>query len=73
MMVSSVTKDLSIACTPRHCSTTKESANESLKDVIAGIDVTSVNTTRTPDYSNSSIKAQKSVVINAQLILTPKS
>ena len=40
--------------------------NESLKDVIAGAAVTFVNAMRTPDYSNSSVKAQNSVVINAQ-------
>ena len=40
--------------------------NESLKDVIAGAAVSFVNAMRTPDYSNSSVKAQNSVVINAQ-------
>ena len=40
--------------------------NESLKDVIAGATVSFVNAMRTPDYSNSSVKAQNSVVINAQ-------
>ena len=44
----------------------KRVQNESLKDVIAGAAVTFVNAMRTPDYSNSSVKAQNSVVINAQ-------
>ena len=44
----------------------KRVQNESLKDVIAGAAVTFVNAMRTPDYSSSSVKAQNSVVINAQ-------
>ena len=44
----------------------KRVQNESLKDVIAGAAVTFVNAMRTPDYCNSSVKAQNSVVINAR-------
>ena len=43
----------------------KRTHQESLKDVIAGAAVTFVNAMHTPDYSNSSVKAQNSVVINA--------
>lgn len=44
----------------------KRMQNESLKDVLAGAAVTLVKAIRSPDFSNSSVKAQNSVVINSQ-------
>ena len=44
----------------------KRMQNESLKDVLAGAAVTLVKAICSPDFSNSSVKAQNSVVINSQ-------
>ena len=44
----------------------KRMQNESLKDVLAGAAVAFVKAIRSPDFSNSSVKAQNSVVINSQ-------
>ena len=43
----------------------KRMQNESLKDVLAGAAVTFVEAICSPDYSNSSVKAQNSVVTNS--------
>ena len=45
---------------PRECKMSQ------LKDVLAGAAVAFVKAIRSPDFSNSSVKAQNSVVINSQ-------